>query len=260
MTDPNKPFTRKPKPVVRTFGPAAQGGSPKRSPAPKDRATRAEMDTVHGFIEQERRFDAIEVLDNLITKYPKDIVLYAMITNTLIHVAQEAADEGDEDAAYTHFEQSTVYAMNGLKIKPADTPLLCACARSFSKMGDFDNSNLLYERALTIDPNDSQNYVSAAYMHLSWSGSVDAMDEYKPEELLQEAAELFQKAINLGIRKDGVFEKLERLKGQGYIPSEEGFTLDDPALDLINDAPDIAETPPPRRLVSKPSTPGAPSA
>lgn len=229
---------------------------PGKAERPRDRANRDEMDHLQRLMDTGRETAALDYIDDLIKKFPTDIVLYLRGSSICNGLGKDARRNGDTETAYGHFEDAARYALNGLSERAANVKLLCVAGNAYRELDMFSKAEAMYERAVYIHPDDKYAYTGMGLNYHIWSRNLDTTDQDRKSELLQNAADAFQSAVLIDPEDDFANRMLRESQEKGYEPNEDGYDLDDPALDLIlngdpdlyleNDEPELATPRPPR--------------
>lgn len=201
-----------------------------------ERAPREDMDTLFDLNRQGRRVESLMHVMALIRQYPEDKALYNNAAMTMTKLGEEAQKQGDEDGALQLWNSALQYALSGLKLDPGDTRLLTQTAKSYRQTGDYETAENFYLRAARIDPDDKFTWTGMGDMYVRWATKVEGHTDEEYNDLMQNAADCFSEASKIDPEDDKVWRRIDELEEDGYTPSAEGFDLDDPALDAINDA------------------------
>ncbi len=183
-----------------------------------------------------RHAEVIACAKHYIPQYPHNSVLYAKAAAAFSKLGEGAQERGDMKSAGSYWESSMQYALAGLKVRNSDMVLLCHVGKTFRQMGDFENGEAFFLRALRINDSDKHAWTGLGELLLRWAQDGENVTDDEYNSLMNEAALCVAKAYALDPTDMKTCERMSELAEYGYTAdSGDEYDLEDPALEVIND-------------------------
>ena len=201
-----------------------------------NRAPQEAMDELRRLNRDERRVESLMLAMRLIKEYPDDKILYSNAAMTMTKLGEQAQELGDENSAMELWASSLQYSMSGLKIDPNDRRMLTQTAKTFRQLGEYENSESFYLRAIRVDDQDKFTWTGMGDLYVRWGNEGNDITDEDYDRLMQDAIDCYEEAFAIDPSDKIIWRKMDELRAEGYERSEDGYDIGDSALDIINGA------------------------
>lgn len=198
------------------------------------RAPREVLKQAMTLVDYGQRVESVNYLRESIRNYPSDIFLHMNASVTLTKLGDDMERRGNFEAADEYWNLSLDYALCGLKINADDVRLLTHAGKTMRKLKEFEDSEAMYMRALSVNDRDKFTWSALGELYARWA---DQPDENR-DDMLQDCVDCYSEALWLDPADHVAQEKINDLSSRGYLVSDEGYDMGDYDLD-DGDALDI---------------------